>query len=163
MAQIRERMPLRLGVDPQDFYRPNRGVDTDCGVDILPPRERASGRGGCCRQLGAIAISTREETKEFPGDWNGYKQRMQRDFTESRVQELVTTKSFGMGIDKPNIRYTVHYGMAASIEAFYQEAGRAGRNGQEDYALCTVLYSDESWMRRCASWMIQITNGRCRD
>ena len=145
LAQIRETMPSRLGVDPQDFYRPNRGVDTDCGLVFCPHVNGPLGVVDVAAGLGHSHFYAGGKPRGFQGDWNGYKQRMQRDFTESRVQELVTTKSFGMGIDKPNIRYTVHYGMAASIEAFYQEAGRAGRNGREDYALCTVLYSDESW------------------
>ena len=145
LAQIRETMPPRLGVDPQDFYQPNRGVDTDCGLIFCPHVNGPLGVVDVAASLGHSHFYAGGKPRGFQGDWNGYKQRMQRDFTESRVQELVTTKSFGMGIDKPNIRYTVHYGMAASIEAFYQEAGRAGRNGREDYALCTVLYSDESW------------------
>ena len=145
LAQVRETMPARLGVDPKDFYRPNRGVDTDCGLVFCPHVNGPLGVVDVAAGLGHSHFYAGGKPRGFQGDWNGYKQRMQRDFTESRVQELVTTKSFGMGIDKPNIRYTVHYGMAASIEAFYQEAGRAGRNGREDYALCTVLYSDEGW------------------
>lgn len=50
-----------------------------------------------------------------------------------------------MGIDKPNIRYTIHYAVPESVEAFYQEAGRAGRNGIANYALCTIIYSDDNW------------------
>lgn len=53
---------------------------------------------------------------------------------------LVATKAFGMGIDKPNIRYTVHFSMPQSIESFYQEAGRAGRDRAK--AWCSILYSD---------------------
>ena len=145
LAQVRETTPVRLRVDPNDFYRPNRGADTDCGLIFCPHVNGPLGVVDVAASLGHSHFYAGGKPRGFPGDWNEYKQQMQRDFTESRVQELVTTKSFGMGIDKPNIRYTVHYGMAASIEAFYQEAGRAGRNGREDYALCTVLYSDESW------------------
>jgi len=52
------------------------------------------------------------------------------------------TKAFGMGIDKPNIRYTIHYNIPISLEAFYQEAGRAGRDRNK--ALCVIVFSGES-------------------
>ena len=61
-------------------------------------------------------------------------------FKSNHVPVLVATKAFGMGIDKPNIRYTIHYGMPQSLEAFYQEAGRAGRD--ERPSLCTVVFSE---------------------
>ena len=57
-------------------------------------------------------------------------------FKDNKVPLLVGTKAFGMGIDKPNIRYTVHAGFPSSIEAFAQEAGRAGRNGEP--AICVL-------------------------
>jgi ATP-dependent DNA helicase RecQ len=86
--------------------------------------------------------------KAFSGDWsqwNAHKYRVQQEFKRNRIQELVATKSFGMGIDKPNIRYTIHYTVPQSVEAFYQEAGRAGRNGFPGYALCSIIYSDDNW------------------
>ena len=58
----------------------------------------------------------------------------------NRVPVLVATKAFGMGIDKPNIRYTVHFGMPMSLESFYQEAGRAGRDQKP--ARSTVVFSE---------------------
>ncbi|HKM93148.1 MAG TPA: DEAD/DEAH box helicase [Prolixibacteraceae bacterium] len=64
-------------------------------------------------------------------------------FLNNELNLMISTKAFGMGIDKPNIRYTLHYAFPSSVESFYQEAGRAGRNRQP--ALCSVLYhpSDE--------------------
>ena len=70
----------------------------------------------------------------------GCKARVQRAFKNGHVSLLVATSAFGMGIDKPNIRYTIHYAMANSVEAFAQEAGRAGRD-QKD-AICAVLFTD---------------------
>jgi ATP-dependent DNA helicase RecQ len=54
---------------------------------------------------------------------------------------LVCTKAFGMGIDKPNIRYTFHYNIPQSIESFYQEAGRAGRDREK--SICSILYCNQ--------------------
>lgn len=67
----------------------------------------------------------------------------QMKFLNDELNLMISTKAFGMGIDKPNIRYTLHYSFPSSVESFYQEAGRAGRNRQP--ALCSVLYhpSDE--------------------
>lgn len=72
--------------------------------------------------------------------WKKHKRELQQRFSQNKLGEIVATKSFGMGIDKRNIRYTIHYVMPASVEQFYQEAGRAGRDG--DQAHCTVIYID---------------------
>jgi len=56
--------------------------------------------------------------------YNKYKLDVQLKFKKNKVHLLVATKAFGMGIDKPNIRYTIHYAIPSSLEAFYQEAGR---------------------------------------
>lgn len=66
-------------------------------------------------------------------------EKVQNDFKNDIISLLVATKAFGMGIDKPNIRFTVHFNMPQSIESFYQEAGRAGRD--RDRAYCFILYS----------------------
>ncbi len=63
---------------------------------------------------------------------------VQDAFMEGRVRVMVATNAFGLGIDKPDIRFVLHYQMPASIDAYYQEAGRAGRDGND--ARCTLLY-----------------------
>jgi len=65
--------------------------------------------------------------------------KAQDDFKKGIVKVLACTKAFGMGIDKPDIRFTLHYNIPPSLESFYQEAGRAGRDGNE--SLCWVLYA----------------------
>jgi len=65
--------------------------------------------------------------------------KIQNDFKKGSVKVLACTKAFGMGIDKPDIRFTLHFNIPPSLESFYQEAGRAGRDGNE--SLCWVLYA----------------------
>jgi ATP-dependent DNA helicase RecQ len=68
-------------------------------------------------------------------------EQTQENFKEDKLGLLVATKAFGMGIDKPNIRFTIHLSMPQSIESFYQEAGRAGRDRHKAY--CYILHSTD--------------------
>jgi ATP-dependent DNA helicase RecQ len=70
----------------------------------------------------------------------GGRERTERQeaFMSGKTRTMVATNAFGMGIDRPDIRYVAHYQLPGSLEAYYQEAGRAGRDGKE--ARCTLLY-----------------------
>ena len=147
LRTFKQQLPRKLRANPGSFYLP-KGDETNGGIVFVPHVNGSHGVTQVARQLGNGPYFAGNMPKGFHGDymaWQKRKDQVQHEFKRNLIQELVATKSFGMGIDKPNVRYTCHYMAPQSIESFYQEAGRAGRNGIAGYALCTILYSDDNW------------------
>ncbi|EOV0991167.1 ATP-dependent DNA helicase RecQ [Edwardsiella piscicida] len=80
---------------------------------------------------------------------NGRRAEVQEAFQRDDLQIVVATVAFGMGINKPNVRFVVHFDIPRNIESYYQETGRAGRDGLPAEALLFYDPADMAWLRRC--------------
>ena len=157
-------LPSRFGVPPTEFFRP-QAADTLSGLIFCP---HASGPYGPIELQRAAervvgfqpAIYSgrsprdRGATIYGPQEWEERKREFAESFKSNRVPLMVSTNAFGMGIDKPNIRYVIHYGMPGSIEAYYQEVGRAGRD--QEKAICLLIWNERD---RGRSDRLTITDG----
>ena len=91
------------------------------------------------RAVHAWLVAHGEDAQIYHGRLPSRERHERQDaFMSGKARTMVATNAFGMGVDRPDIRYVAHYQLPGSLEAYYQEAGRAGRDGKE--ARCTLLY-----------------------
>lgn len=156
-AQVKEDMEKLLFL--QEPLRVTTGFDRpNLYFEVARPKNKGAWlrefllrRGG---QSGIVYCSTRKGVEEVceglrrcgvaatryhAGLEDGERRQNQEDFVYDRCRVMVATNAFGMGIDKSNVSFVVHYNMPKNIESYYQEAGRAGRDGQP--AHCVLLFS----------------------
>lgn len=135
-----DRPNLYLGVQsPRDKYAAMRNCierhPGQCGIVYCATRKLVE---EVCHRLDRDGFSV---TRYHAGLTDGERRRNQEDFTYDRKMVMVATNAFGMGIDKSNVRYVVHYNMPKNLESYYQEVGRCARDGEPGE--CILLYGGQ--------------------
>src|SRR5438094_658620 len=141
------------------FDRPNLTIDV---VETEKEREKIARIKRLCKAphgSGIIYASTRKAVEQcalelrsqglsvsayHAGMGDAVRVKAQEEFMAGRTQMIVATNAFGMGIDKPDIRFVAHYQMPGSIEAYYQEIGRAGRDDLPSDCVLLFNYADKN-------------------
>ncbi len=146
---LTKRLPYDFNVERNNFFENNKDY-TNSGLVFCP---HVNGNYGVVEVSDYISkdigikndyySGSKPKTYSNPYAWDINKKRISRNFKINEFPLLVATKSYGMGIDKSNIRYTIHYGLPQSIESFYQEAGRAGRDKRKAQSYVIMSVDDE--------------------
>lgn len=147
LLSLKDPVRVATGFDrPNLFYavrEPRKKIEEL--FKILAQHQGKSGIVYCATRRAVEKLSASLQSRGYPAA--GYhagmpdeeRKKNQEDFIYDRVPVMVATNAFGMGIDKSNVSFVIHYNMPKSLEAYYQEAGRAGRDGEQ--ADCILLFS----------------------
>ncbi len=135
-----------------DFIKAD-GTNSNCGLIFCP---HATGTDISVQKIADFLKTSFPTVAHLIGEYHGSgdnNDEIQDKFKDNKITLLIATKAFGMGIDKPNIRFTIHVTHPISIEGFYQEAGRAGRDRAN--AVCYILH--------CNNLRLPLGNTAARD
>ncbi|MCQ1950722.1 RecQ family ATP-dependent DNA helicase [Arthrobacter sp. zg-Y859] len=150
----------------QGFDRPNLYLSVQMHVEADDKRQAVMESVLGLTHPGLVYVATRRETEEYAEDLAkaglraapyhsgrpaGERKEVHRQFLNDELDVVVATTAFGMGIDKPNVRYVVHAGIPDSIDSYYQEIGRGGRDGQPAAAVLHYRPEDLGLRRFFAS------------
>ena len=148
-----KRFPQEFGVDEYDMYIP--GEYTKPGIVFV---QTVNGKNPITMTVKAVEAVAPLVTFYSGGpprghepEWDSIKSEHARDFKDNRAPVMVATNAFGMGIDKPDIRWVVHFGLPGSIEAFYQEVGRAGRDKNKAISVLILTEKNRDYNERLLS------------
>lgn len=167
--KVRTDIKRSLGIEDAEefkssFNRPNlyyevRQKTKDIDKNIIMFIRQNTGKSGIVYCLSRkkveelAAVLKANDIKAAPyhaGMDSETRSKTQDDFLMEKIDVIVATIAFGMGIDKPDVRFVIHYDIPKSLEGYYQETGRAGRDGEE--GLCVAFYSDKD-LRKLEKFM----------